>query len=136
MKIQLEKWKVIDLNLSHAGQDSKDKNSFELNVGNHFPKEDDKNSFWIHFRLKVLEKSFELSLKAVFEFKLLDHPITEEFKLSTFPKVNGPAIAFPYLRAFVSTLTLQAGLKPVILPSINFIKLAENDLTVSGEEEE
>ena len=56
--------------------------------------------------------------------------ITEDFKLSSFPKINAPAIAFPYLRAFVSNLTLQSGLEPVILPSINFVQLANNDSSI------
>ena len=55
----------------------------------------------------------------------LDEEITEEFKLSDFPKINAPAIAFPYLRALVSNITLQSGFDPVMLPSINFVKLAE-----------
>lgn len=57
----------------------------------------------------------------------IDEDISEEFKLSNFPKINAPAIAFPYLRAFVSNLTLQSGFEPIILPSINFVKLAEEN---------
>ncbi|WP_222708016.1 protein-export chaperone SecB [Algibacter pacificus] len=55
----------------------------------------------------------------------LDKDISEEFKLSDFPKINAPAIAFPYLRAYISNLTLQSGFEPVMLPSINFVNLAK-----------
>ena len=56
----------------------------------------------------------------------LDEDITEEFKVSDFPKINAPAIAFPYLRAFISNVTLQSGFNPVMLPSINFVEFAKN----------
>jgi preprotein translocase subunit secB len=49
-------------------------------------------------------------------------PIDEDFKESDFVKINSPAIAFPYLRSFISTLTLNAGLPPLILPAYNFTR--------------
>ena len=36
---------------------------------------------------------------------------------------NSLAIIFPYVRAFVSTLTLQANIRPVILPTVNLVGL-------------
>ena len=36
---------------------------------------------------------------------------------------NSIAIAFPYIRAFVSTITLQANVKPIILPTLNLTAL-------------
>ena len=69
-------------------------------------------------------------IEAFFNFEIVDEKITEDFKLSSFSKINAPAIAFPYLRAFVSNLTLQSGLEPVILPSINFVQLANNDSSI------
>ena len=38
---------------------------------------------------------------------------------------NAIAILFPYVRAFVSTLTLQANVKPFILPTMNLSALQE-----------
>ena len=55
-----------------------------------------------------------------------DEEITDDFKKSSFPKVNAPAIAFPYLRAFVSVITQQAGYNTVVLPSFNFVKMAKD----------
>lgn len=67
-----------------------------------------------------------MNLEAVFVFSM-DDEIDEAFKVSNFPKINAPAIAFPYIRAFISNLTLQSGFDPVILPSINFVKLANEE---------
>jgi len=51
--------------------------------------------------------------------------IEEDFKTSSFTKVNAPAIAYPYLRAFITTITLNSGFKPFTLPTINFVKLSQ-----------
>lgn len=40
---------------------------------------------------------------------------------------NSIAIVYPYLRAFVSTLTLQANARPMVLPTMNLSSL-EGDL--------
>lgn len=36
---------------------------------------------------------------------------------------NSIAIIFPYIRAFVSTLTLQANIPPIVLPTLNLSQL-------------
>lgn len=38
---------------------------------------------------------------------------------------NSLAIIFPYIRAFVSTLSLQANVKPIVLPTINISGITE-----------
>lgn len=38
---------------------------------------------------------------------------------------NSIAIIFPYVRAFVSTLSLQANVRPILLPTINLMGLTE-----------
>ena len=98
---------------------------FELALSNSFPEDKESKIFAVGFKLGISNQAFGLDLEAIFHFELVEGELSEEFKTSSFPKVNAPAIAFPYLRAFVSNLTLQSGLNPVMLPSINFIKLAE-----------
>lgn len=55
---------------------------------------------------------------AFFEY---DSSLTEEQK-QTFFLHNAPAILFPYVRAYISTLTAQAGIDTIVLPTINFSK--------------
>lgn len=38
---------------------------------------------------------------------------------------NSLAIVFPYVRAFVSTVSLQANVQPVVLPTVNLMGLTE-----------
>lgn len=37
---------------------------------------------------------------------------------------NSIAILFPYVRAFVSTVTLQANIRPIVIPTLNLIGLS------------
>lgn len=124
MKIKLQDWKVQDMNFSIVVNEDRKDNSFDLKTGQVFL-EEESNSFSLIFEVDVKDKDFDLSIKMLFVFEL-DDKITEDFKISDFPKINAPAIAFPYLRAFISNVTLQAGFEPVMLPSINFVELAKN----------
>jgi Preprotein translocase subunit SecB. len=54
---------------------------------------------------------------------------SEKIKLSEIPYFfypNSIAILFPYIRAFVSTLTLQANINPIVLPTMNLTSLQED----------
>ena len=131
MKIQLKNWKTANLSMSLLDERTKrDNDSFDLESGNFFSDDEENNTFGVAFKLNINDRSFDLIIEAFFNFEIVDEKITEDFKLSSFPKINAPAIAFPYLRAFVSNLTLQSGLEPVILPSINFVQLANNDSSI------
>ena len=66
------------------------------------------------------------SCKFVARFEC-DDTITDEFKHSNFPKVNAPAIAYPFLRAFVNNYFVNAGYNPVLLPTYNFTKFSKSN---------
>lgn len=88
--------------------------------------EDNKNRFAIVFDIKLTDKEskFFLTTKATAHFET-DKPVWDDFQDSPFAKINAPAIAFPYIRTFISNLTLNSGYNPIILPSFNFVRLAE-----------
>lgn len=123
MTIQLNDWKVKDLTFTIIENSSREENGFTLETANIFF-DNNKDEFAVIIKVNISDVIFDLKIESFFTFKL-DEEITEDFKLSDFPKINAPAIAFPYLRAYISNLTLQSGVEPVILPSINFVKLAE-----------
>lgn len=61
----------------------------------------------------------KVTCEASFEF---NQPLKlEEIPIFFYP--NSLAILFPYVRAFVSTLSLQANVRPVMLPTINLMGL-------------
>jgi preprotein translocase subunit SecB len=87
--------------------------------------EDDPKSFSIEFQIKVLEPLFTLEINAEYNFKT-DEDISNDFKLSHFPKINAPAISFPFLRALVNTILINSGYSSPEIPPINFVELSQN----------
>ncbi|MGT3338124.1 protein-export chaperone SecB [Yersinia enterocolitica] len=69
-------------------------------------------------------RGFELKLIHNFSFET-DTVLDTKFWEGSFHKINAPAIAYPYLRAFVSTILLNAGLEAVVLPSVNFVEMSK-----------
>lgn len=57
-------------------------------------------------------------------FVFADELSYEEIPEYFFP--NSIAIIFPYVRAFVSTLSLQANYRPIIIPTMNLSDLSES----------
>jgi preprotein translocase subunit SecB len=79
---------------------------------------------------------FSISLNAENKFQLdcdydaifqTDTILNEELvKSEKFLHINAPAIAYPYVRAFISNVLLVSNIDPAILPVINFQKLFED----------
>jgi len=63
----------------------------------------------------------ETECKAQYEFR---NDIGFE-QIPDFFFANSIAIIFPYIRAFVSTLTLQANVVPIVLPTLNLTPLSQ-----------
>lgn len=84
-----------------------------------------KRSFIVSLNLLLTskEEGFSLSIDYITYFET-DDDIGDEFKKSHFPLVNAPAIAYPFLRSFISTLTVNAGYAAVLIPTVNFQALA------------
>lgn len=77
--------------------------------------------YMVMFDGKFENSLFDLSLQFVAVFST-EAPIDEEFKTSDLVEVNSLAIAFPFMRSFLSTFTINAGIPPFILPAYNFSK--------------
>ena len=127
MKLKLLDYRVVNLNLESIEQDSsltQQSSELDLQVGQFYP-EDKDNIFGVGFRVAFKQDGYALKVEMRFFFET-DDIITDEFKNSSFPVINAPAIAFPYLRSFLSIITMQSGYPPVMLPSINFVEFAKN----------
>lgn len=115
----------LSLNVKTFDKDVTNKLKTSFGFGDGFI-ENSKSEFGIIFDISLEneEKEFVLKLKATAHFET-DKEIDEDFKTSSFVKVSAPAIAFPYIRTFISNLTLNSGYEAIMLPSFNFIKMAE-----------
>ena len=64
-----------------------------------------------------------IDLNCVADFQFSD---SLEFEyIPTYFYSNSTAILYPYIRAFVSTLSLQANCNPIVLPTLNISSIAE-----------
>lgn len=121
MKIALSNNKIIELSLIIDDDNTEEReNQFNFDFDVRYDDVQD-NIFYIIFDLQIEHpKDFKLSAKYVSVFKTSEK-IDDEFRNSEFTTINAPAIAFPFLRSFVATITLNSGFTPAILPSVNFI---------------
>lgn len=124
-KIKFVKFFVKSLKFKNEMEDESDVSEdldILLNVSSGFDAENDRD-YLVNFKLEIKSKEEDLFIKvnAIGLFSTLD-AITEEFKESSFVKVSSPAIAFPFLRSYVNTITTNSGISPIILPSFNFTK--------------
>jgi len=73
--------------------------------------------------IKDSNGSFDIKLTALgfFEFKFEKTPEN----LSNYFYTNAPAIIFPYIRAYISSITALSGLKAVNLPVMNLSNLKD-----------
>jgi len=129
MKIKLDhvQFTEITYNVSTFDLDITEEleSSFEMSL---LFSEESPNYFCVVFELNMSKDDvFELSLKANAHFTT-DKNISKSEQSSPLLKINAPAIAFPYLRTFVSNLTLNSGYNPIILPTFNFVQMAQEKL--------
>lgn len=132
MKIALSNNKIIELNLVIDNDNTEEReNQFNFDFDVRYDDVQD-NIFYIIFDVQIEHPTdFKLSAKYVSVFKTSEK-IDDEFKNSEFTTINAPAIAFPFLRSFVATITLNSGFTPAILPSINFIDFKTQKTIESG----
>lgn len=127
MKMSIGQWCVNRLSIDRKEVqigEALPEGKFSLDIKNSFDIENKR--FFVCFDLTLNDPRYDLFTEVIYPFNVIDGGIDETFIASHFPRVNAPAIAFPYLRAMISNITLQAGLKPVMLPSINFAEAKEN----------
>ena len=129
-QIKLNHIQVTDLSLKAGSFDKGITKDLEttFGFGTSFPQESNR-SFAIFFDLTLenQDKGFLVQIKTTALFET-DKDIDVEFRDSSFVKISAPAIAFPYIRTFISNLTLNAGYEPIILPSFNFVKMSEEGM--------
>lgn len=71
----------------------------------------------------IKESKPVILVTCIASFKFKDAVLIDE--IPKFFYSNSIAILFPYVRAFVSTLTLQANIKPILLPTLNLSSLQD-----------
>ena len=121
-KIHLKRTFVKSVNFEYKKDFTEDELDTSVNIRKEpIFKEGIDNEYIILFDGSFENEIFDLKIEFLAIFGTSEK-IDADFKKSTFVKSSSPAIAFPYLRSFISTLTLNAGLPPFILPAYNFTR--------------
>lgn len=127
--LRFEGIRVLKLNFLGPLKDTEESEDLEIKIGfeTEFSENDDKE-FVLLFNMLIQnkEKSLVIDTSVACTFKTSD-TITDKFKNSDWTKINAPAIAFPYIRSFISTVSINAGYHPIILPSFNFTKMKKEE---------
>lgn len=102
----------VDIKFNPSGEYFSDDNRFELTL-----------EFKAYYGEENIDKPYVLvKLRAIFQFS----DGVESFdELPEYFYKNSIAILYPYIRSYVSTLTLQAGLNLLVLPTMNVSSLGE-----------
>lgn len=123
--IRLDHNVVQSLELS-ASRESQEIHGTTFDFEKHFS-DSEKTNFAITFSLNINTPDCHLDLVFA-SFFIAEDDIEEKDYESQFYTVNAPAIAYPFLRAYVANLFISSGFPTVMLPTINFVKLAEDKL--------
>lgn len=91
------------------------------------PDEKSANTFVINFKIEAtLAASDGVAINCDYwAYFKCDQQLTSSFLESHFASVNAPAIAYPYLRSFITNALVNAGYPAVYLPTVNFVEMAK-----------
>ena len=117
-KFRFKGYKIVE---SHIATNPEEETSQNLNV--EFEQTIGVNEEGHNMRLEMTanindeNNAFVIKIKAqgFFEFESELNPKEKDI----FFRTSAPAILFPYVRAYITTLSSLSGVKPVILPTLN-----------------
>ncbi len=101
--------KKISLVFSPKGYINKNNSNFQLHLG---------------VRIADENKAFNIEIEAIANYVFENKESLNN--LNKFFYLNAPALLFPYIRAYISTLTNLSGFDPINLPTLNMSKLGED----------
>lgn len=97
-----------------------------LDVGALAANSEEINQFGIRIAVSLNDKKrrFNLNVECIAHFDI-DEKVNRDFVKSDMVRINAPAIAFPFVRTFIATLTNNAGYNPIYLPTYNFVEISK-----------
>lgn len=92
--------------------------NYHLNIRPNGTLDEEKKQLTIELDVTVHDTHKKLNLNFIIEgaFRYESESFEE---LAPYISINGPAILFPYVRAYVSNITALSGCSPVIMPTLN-----------------
>jgi preprotein translocase subunit SecB len=101
---------------------------FEFNLTKNAVLSSDKKSYFLDITIDLTNQDSSLKLFVACRglFKT-DEEIDETYLQENMVQINSPAILFPFIRSFINTLSVNSGYGQMILPAINFAKMANEE---------
>ncbi|HAN13397.1 MAG TPA: protein export chaperone secb [Bacteroides sp.] len=111
-------YKIVESSIKYD-PDQSDFDNLSVNIKNTTGINEEDLKLKLELELEVKNESNDLNIvvKAIgiFEF---DRDLPDKHK-EIFFNSSAPAILFPYIRAYITSLTALSGIQPIILPTIN-----------------
>jgi preprotein translocase subunit SecB len=86
-----------------------------------------KGKFVLLLNVKIFDANKLLNIEVIAEAEYTLKGTAEGKLISNYFYINAPAILFPYIRAYISTLTTLSGYSsPITLPTMNLASLAKD----------
>ncbi len=82
--------------------------------------------FQLKLEIKVYDNNEIINVELIVMATFVFNKNIRESDLHNYFFVNAPAIVFPYVRAYLSTLTNLSGVRPINLPTLNLTQLKDN----------
>jgi preprotein translocase subunit SecB len=122
---QFKNFKIKKSFFEVEDQDQSDPSKFSLTIAPSgvFEKSSGEFKLYLNINIKNNELNISINTEGVFEFK---DNIDDSTIISNYLFVNAPAIIFPYIRAYIGTLTTLSGGKAIILPTMNLVSLRDD----------
>lgn len=123
-KFQFKGFKIIRSLIERNENESSKKLSLGFTPKGFINKKESTYQLHLGVNIEDENKSFNIEIDAVANYTF-EREIGID-NLSKFFYVNAPALLFPYIRAYISTLTNLSGFEPINLPTLNMTRLGED----------
>jgi len=123
-KFQFKGFKIIRSVIERNDKEQSKKISLGFSPEGFINKKD--SIFQLHLGIKIEDenKAFNIEINAVGDYYFENKEGLDN--LNNYFFVNAPALLFPYIRAYISTLTNLSGFDPINLPTLNMTSLGED----------
>lgn len=99
--------------------------SINFEMSGHIQKENGIYNLTLITDINNESDTIKINVECVGRFNFDKGTEIDRDNISSLFYINAPAILFPYVRAYVSTLTNLSGIKPITLPTLNLIELGK-----------
>lgn len=123
-KFQFTNFLISKATINIKSEKIGDEISFGFKPSGIINKAEKKFDLILNVEIEDENKQLQINVSAIGFF--IFHPDTDTNNLNNYFYVNAPAILFPYLRAYIASLTALSGITTVTMPTLNMQSLGQD----------